>query len=151
MDYFGPPPTSGSPVVLPFMHSHHPRRSTTVLKSLPPYFCQLLLSSAFTITSQDFSPRTIFIQWSLLSSRYHHVQLNTTANPTLILRSSYERMSRGKSDPCLSPFVLHMLFQSGSKAANLVIYNNYRHVSETTILTLCKKFMIGSLPFSSFF
>lgn len=111
MDYFGPPPTSGSPVVLPFMHSHHPRRSTTVLKSLPPYFCQLLLSSAFTITSQDFSPRTIFIQWSLLSSRYHHVQLNTTANPTLILRSSYERMSRGK----VIRASLHLFFTCSSK------------------------------------
>lgn len=150
MDYFGPPPTSGSPVVLPFMHSHHPRRSTTVLKSLPPYFCQLLLSSAFTITSQDFSPRTIFIQWSLLSSRYHHVQLNTTANPTLILRSSYERMSRGK----VIRASLHLFFTCSSKVVlrlQTLLSNNYRHVSETTILTLCKKFMIGSLPFSSFF
>lgn len=141
-------PTCRSPV-LPFILSHHTLRSTMSCghchHTSAGCFCLLPL----TIISHNFLLKTIFIQLSLLSSRYHHLLLNTTANPTLILRSRYDRMSWGEA----ISYSLHLFLRCSFKVAlrlHILFFNNIRCVDETTILTLCKNFMISSLPFSSF-
>lgn len=124
-------------VLLSWSHCHHTSASC---------FCLLPLPSHLKIFHQELSlSNDLCFPAGITMSSW---------TPLLILLWSWGALMRECPGGKVIRASLHLFFTCSSKVVlrlQTLLSNNYRHVSETTILTLCKKFMIGSLPFSSFF